>query len=346
MRFANNKFGMRVFIEDTKIREQYYCPICNEILITRMGTKRVHHFAHRKKGSTCHDSWHYDKSEWHKNWQNRFPQECQEIVKEFNGKRHRADVLLEDKKIVIEFQHSKISDKEFADRNDFYKSLGYKIIWLFDFANIYENDRILFYRAHGFELPRNKNIFSCLNNYYDDSIDLYFQFQNIASDNEIIIDCLASIEHLKESGYYIDEEHHFDEETYYYYNNHKNDLGRIVGVIRSKAEQEIFYENLEEYNVDQFVSFIQSGEKPKESIFNYIGSIYELWTIGKCNIATFYNTKTKFYVRIESDPEYCFEKYKGKCYGYISKDENSFNRHDSREIYNADKEIWKLTWKK
>ena len=61
---------------------------------------------------------------WHSLWQDKFPKETQEIVKKKDGKTHRADVLLESKKVVIEFQYSPMSPDEFSDRNDFYNDLG------------------------------------------------------------------------------------------------------------------------------------------------------------------------------------------------------------------------------
>ena len=65
-------------------------------------------------------------------WQDCFPIEKQEVILESEGKKHIADVLIEDHKTVIEFQHSKLLIDEFRDRNSFYKSLGYKVIWIFD----------------------------------------------------------------------------------------------------------------------------------------------------------------------------------------------------------------------
>ena len=47
--------------------------------------------------------------------------------------------LLEDKKVVYEFQHSPLSPEELDDRNAFYNSLGYKVIWIFDLFDQYEN---------------------------------------------------------------------------------------------------------------------------------------------------------------------------------------------------------------
>jgi hypothetical protein len=67
-------------------------------MILKMGDVRIHHFSHAIN-SICKDAWHYDMTLWHYNWQNKFPKECQEVVKTCDGNKHRADVLIEDKKI-------------------------------------------------------------------------------------------------------------------------------------------------------------------------------------------------------------------------------------------------------
>ena len=131
MYIALNQKKERVHISNAKKEEIYYCPICNEEVITRKGSINSHHFAH-KNNSKCllSDGWHYDMSDWHYDWQNQFPIENQEVIFKFNNKIHRADVFINN--TVIEFQHSSISESEFNERNDFYKKLGYKVIWVFD----------------------------------------------------------------------------------------------------------------------------------------------------------------------------------------------------------------------
>ena len=69
-------------------------------------------------------------SEWHLDWQSRFPEDCREVVMTKDGVKHRADVFINNK--VIEFQHSSMSSDEFWDRNEFYTGLGYDVIWVFD----------------------------------------------------------------------------------------------------------------------------------------------------------------------------------------------------------------------
>lgn len=120
----------RVHISKAKSDEIYFCPLCKGELIQKHGTKRVAHFAHKGNAEHC-DSWHYDMSEWHRDWQNEFPEDCQEIVLKKDGAFHRADVALNDK-LIIEFQHSALTPKEFDERNQFYISLGYFVFWVFD----------------------------------------------------------------------------------------------------------------------------------------------------------------------------------------------------------------------
>lgn len=73
-------------------------------------------------------------SEWHRNWQNCFPKECQEVVMtNSQGETHRADVCINN--FVIEFQHSTITAEEIEKRNIFYLSLGFNVIWVFDAKN-------------------------------------------------------------------------------------------------------------------------------------------------------------------------------------------------------------------
>ena len=93
------------------------------------------YFSH-KKGTDC-DSFSHDMSDWHLDWQMKFPIENREVVMEKDGIKHRADVFINN--TVIEFQHSPITAEEIAKRNEFYLSCGYKVIWIFDADNQLKN---------------------------------------------------------------------------------------------------------------------------------------------------------------------------------------------------------------
>lgn len=138
MFIAINKNGERISVENATKEERYFCPVCGEPLNIRAqeSVAVTTHFAH-KRGTVCYDNWTHDMSEWHRSWQERFPEECREVVIEKNGKKHRADVLINN--TVIEFQHSPIKGEEIAERNNFYLTCGYKIVWVFDATNQIKN---------------------------------------------------------------------------------------------------------------------------------------------------------------------------------------------------------------
>ena len=129
---ANDKNGESILIGDTIKGEEYFCPTCGKPLIIKAKDPDAAvrpYFSHRPN-THCTDNWKYDMSEWHRAWQEKFPKQCREIVLENNGIKHRADVLINN--IVIEFQHSSISHEEILERNNFYRSLGYNVVWVFD----------------------------------------------------------------------------------------------------------------------------------------------------------------------------------------------------------------------
>lgn len=131
MFIAIDKDNNRVEIENADKTEEYFCPVCGERLRIRAKESIAvkTHFAH-KTNSQCVDDWNHDMSEWHLNWQRKFPTECREVVIENNGIKHRADICIGN--TIIEFQHSPLSLEEFGKRNEFYTSCGYKVVWVFD----------------------------------------------------------------------------------------------------------------------------------------------------------------------------------------------------------------------
>ncbi len=183
MLYANDKSGNRVCIDDVIDRKDvFYCPTCGGKLVQKRGLVKAHHFAHHPSVS-CTDKWHYDMSEWHRRWQSFFPREALEIVKEYGGQKHRADVLLEKEKTVYEFQHSPISSEEFSERNAFYSQLGYKVIWVFDVTDDYEKGELGYYSrsAWFWEVP--KGTFLGFNRTLFPNVFVYLQISNDPSIN-------------------------------------------------------------------------------------------------------------------------------------------------------------------
>ena len=137
MEFALNHNNERIHATDANKQDEYICPLCHKKVVLRKGEVNVDHFAHQSK---CDDTWKYDMSAWHSEWQQQFPKKNQEVVIEFDGEKHRADVMACG--YVIEFQHSPITADEFNERNNFYLNYGKKVIWIFDFTDEFEDGRI------------------------------------------------------------------------------------------------------------------------------------------------------------------------------------------------------------
>ena len=189
MLFANDYNDNRIHISETHSNQTYYCPFCGVPLITKKGNIRQHHFAH-SASHHCKDSWeregNYDMSPWHNEWQSLFPKENQEIKLSLGDTSHRADILID--RSVIEFQHSVMPVKAFDDRNNFYFNLGYKVIWLFDLSDEFENGKLTFHQEDNALKFNWKNPKRAFNSYDVKSgcIDLFFQLSENPNDERII----------------------------------------------------------------------------------------------------------------------------------------------------------------
>ena len=180
--------GQRVFVENAKKEEMYFCPICNGKLHIREGEVNTKHFAHVSL-ETC-DDFSSDMSEWHRKWQEQFPMKNREVIISHKGEVHRADVLAYG--YVVEFQHSSISAEEFNRRNSFYISAGYKVIWIFDLSEEWQRDSVECYDEwdgrsenggkYSWKHPRRfmKNLVP----QFEKKIILFFQLQNTTFEND------------------------------------------------------------------------------------------------------------------------------------------------------------------
>jgi competence protein CoiA len=127
MRFALRK-GERVLAQKGL---NGYCPICSEKLIPKCGKIKIRHWSH-KSNKDC-DDWYEPESEWHLNWKEQFPMECQEFI---IGK-HRADIRTKSR-WIIELQNSPISSEQIKEREEYYK----KMIWVLNGNTIGKNIEI------------------------------------------------------------------------------------------------------------------------------------------------------------------------------------------------------------
>lgn len=122
------------------------CPGCQDLVIAKCGDIRIWHWAH-KVGLCKYDS--EPETEWHLAWKERALSAGFEIEKIIDD--HRADIYYNVRNMVIEVQHSPIIDEDIINRCDFYTSKGIKLIWVFDYIDRYNQDKIVLERKPGYK---------------------------------------------------------------------------------------------------------------------------------------------------------------------------------------------------
>ena len=183
-----------ITISDARSHNNLFCRCCNSPVYYVPGNTSVKygkspHFRHFPKRK-CIDNWNHDKTQWHRDWQNCFPIDSQEVIFEKDGKKHITDVALSESGVVIEFQHSYISPSEFKDRNDFYTALGYRVIWVFDIQKSYSRRKIginergydALIEAYYWDSP-----LDCLREYrLNSSVDVFLQITDSETDTKML----------------------------------------------------------------------------------------------------------------------------------------------------------------
>ena len=102
------------------------CTTCGTPMISKCGPRIMHHWAHFGRRN-C-DPWWENETPWHREWKNRFPEQCREITHIApDGEIHRADIKTPSG-IVVEVQHSAMTDAERLSREAFYGNL----VWVID----------------------------------------------------------------------------------------------------------------------------------------------------------------------------------------------------------------------
>lgn len=107
--------------------------MCASAMIAKCGPRKIPHWAHHRIRN-C-DPWWEPETPWHRDWKNQFPEECREVSHlALDGEVHRADVKTPTG-IVIELQHSSITDAERLSREEFYGNL----VWVLDGTSFSQN---------------------------------------------------------------------------------------------------------------------------------------------------------------------------------------------------------------
>ncbi len=166
MLVAYDKDKNRIYANSGVKYKECFCRECGELLVHKVGSHNAPHFAHKAASECSYGKEKDNKSPWHIHMQELFPKESLEVrfYDKVSGElKHIADVFLEDSNTVIEFQHSPISDKDFAERTLFHISEGRRIVWVFDeskegaqFGRLKEADFAIdrWHSGYCFEWPR------------------------------------------------------------------------------------------------------------------------------------------------------------------------------------------------
>lgn len=134
MRFARDSIGQKIEVQYSGQRAN--CGCCASVVVGKMGRIRPKYWSHLSS-KEC-DSWYEPITQWHIDWQNQFPKQCQEIeMVDSNGMKHRADVRLKNGN-VIEVQNSQINIDEIEQREKFYNSNG-QLYWILNGGNLLKN---------------------------------------------------------------------------------------------------------------------------------------------------------------------------------------------------------------
>ena len=110
------------------------CQVCDGELYAACGEIQIWHWRHEVLD--C-DTWYESMSDWHIDWQNRFPEKWREVVITKKGVKHIADIQTINKK-VVEFQHSPMSSTEIKKREAFYQDM----LWVIDARDFKDNFEI------------------------------------------------------------------------------------------------------------------------------------------------------------------------------------------------------------
>lgn len=244
MFIAKDLKNIDILAENAVVGKDYFCPTCRERVFSRRcsGTGRLFrtHFSHYPK-TPCTDSWNsdYDISAWHYNWQMEFPLSNQEIPLRLGDIAHRADVIVN--RTVVEFQHSKMSDRKFMERNRFYTDLGYKIIWLFDLSEQYKNGALK-RQNNSFFWDRPFNAF----NHYSLACgqnELFFQLWDSNTDA-----CIVKVDEISHNGIKnFKVSANYTKEEFLVYLGKKN--GKFPAPVKLVEYEKDYFEFARKYNI-------------------------------------------------------------------------------------------------
>lgn len=332
MFIGNDIAGNRIDVDSSIAGQNYFCPACGAPLVKKLGEVRIHHFAHAN-GSEC-DTWSNDMSEWHRNWQERFPVDSREIVITLDGETHRADVLFNN--TVIEFQHSPMTADEFEERNTFYSKAGYSVVWLFDATEQYKDGKI---ERHDFDKFKYRWKWGphTFDNYnpVENLVRVFLQFK-LGEDGQAspeiwqFMDRFEDFEHKK---YYVFEQEKCGEAICY-------DNNEFIAFVGSYDENRHIEEKRREEEAkkiaEEHAQYLR--EHPGKSI---VQILYE----SKANVVGIRNIITDVRVKLGTyQREYLSNRR--NALGYFGRLYGGGYYKDRREIFYSYRPVWELEWER
>jgi competence protein CoiA len=116
--------------------EEFFCPVCGEKVIMKLGDQKIFHFSHLKDGN-CREFFE-NETEYHmegklKLYQWLRSQKVPAILEFYDREiQQRPDVLFQydHQKYALEFQCSTISEEVFKKRTESYLAHGYTPLWI------------------------------------------------------------------------------------------------------------------------------------------------------------------------------------------------------------------------
>lgn len=135
-KFSLADYHDRDVLNDFRKKEEFQCPICGELVILKLGSKRIWHFSHRKDAN-CPQEYERE-SDYHMKGKLQLYQWIKqngleaELESYFPSCKQRADIAFEwrHKRYALEFQCSAISSELFTKRTKGYLASGITPIWL------------------------------------------------------------------------------------------------------------------------------------------------------------------------------------------------------------------------
>ncbi|MEH7158253.1 competence protein CoiA [Neobacillus drentensis] len=149
---AITKMGNRICLgldyqKDTllnlRCKEEFFCPVCGESVLLKLGDQRIFHFAH-KQGGVCRDFFE-NESIYHMEgkrqlYQWLLKQKIPSVLEYYDKEiQQRPDIMFQfnGRKYALEYQCSTISESIFIKRTNSYLQNGYIPIWILSSSQIH-----------------------------------------------------------------------------------------------------------------------------------------------------------------------------------------------------------------